>query len=124
MPGPWAAYSLTLLPLSFGEQCTVIETLYPEAKQLPAKAFAALFSPGAPKAVEAPQEDILEALGELSAGIAMILARLKETGPLHADSVGKEREAMAELARSFAERKAYKEGFTRSQQKAKKGDRE
>ena len=121
--GPWAAYSLMLLPLSFGEQCSIIETFYPKRAQLMAKAFAALFAADAPYAPKKQDSDVLDALEQVNAGVAMILARMNSGGALHADSVGRERDAMAKLAESFKERKAYKEGFTRSQQKVKKEDK-
>ena len=121
--GPWAAYSLMLLPLSFGEQCSVIETFYPKRAQLMAKAFAALFAADAPYAPKKQDNDVLDALEQVNAGVAMILARMNGGGALHADSVGRERDAMAKLAESFKERKAYREGFTRSQQKARKDDK-
>lgn len=120
--GPWAAYSLMLLPVSFGEQCAIIETFYPKPKQLTAKTFAALFAPNAPYAPKQRQDDVLEAIEQANAGIAMILAKLETDGALHADNVGKERDAMKKLADSFAARKAYREASARSQQKFKKGD--
>lgn len=119
--GPWAAYSLMLLSASYGEQSVIIEALYPKPKQLTAKAFAALFSHDAPNTPRKEDKDVLEAIEDANAGIAMILAKLSG-GALHADAVGKERNAMRELARSAAERDRFRKGYEKSQQAAKKGD--
>ena len=121
--GPWAMYSLMLLSVSYGEQCAVIEALYPEKKQLMAKAFAALFSHDPPIAPKEKDKDVLEAIEDANAGIAMILARMESSGPVHADNVGKQRDAMRGLADSMAKRDRYRKDFERSQQAAKKGDR-
>ena len=119
--GPWAAYSLMLLNASYGEQSMIIEALYPKSKQLIAKAFAVLFSHDAPNAPKKEDKDVLEAIENANAGIAMILAKLSGN-PLHADAVGKERQAMKDLARSAAERDRFRKGYEKSQQAAKKGD--
>lgn len=120
--GPWALYSLMLLSVSYGEQSSIIEALYPEKKQLMAKAFAALFSHDSPMAPKKDQDDVLQAVENANAGIAMILARLEKGGPLHADEVGKQRTAMQGLAESLANRDRYRKGFEKSQQAFKKGD--
>lgn len=121
--GPWALYSLMLLSVSYGEQSTIIEALYPEKKQLMAKAFAALFSHDSPMAPKKDQEDVLQAIENANAGIAMILAKMENNGgSLHADAVGKQRTAMQGLADSLAQRNRYRKDFERSQQAFKKGD--
>ena len=122
--GPWAMYSLMLLNVSYGEQSTIIEALYPEKKQLVAKTFAALFSHDAPNAPKKQDNDILEALENVNAGIAMILAKLNATGSgIHADEVGRQRSAMQQLALSAAERDRFHKGYDKSQQAFKNGDR-
>jgi hypothetical protein len=121
--GPWAMYSLILLNVSYGEQSTIIEALYPEKKQLMAKTFAALFSHDAPNAPKRQQDDVLMAVENANAGIAMILAKLEDSGSgLHADTVGKQRTAMQELAESMKRRDQFRKGYEKSQQKYKKGD--
>lgn len=120
--GPWALYSLMLLSVSYGEQSTIIEALYPEKKQLMAKTFAALFSHDSPMAPKKDNDDVLMAIENANAGIAMILAKMENNGPLHADSVGKQRTAMQGLADSLAQRNRYRKQFERSQQAFKKGD--
>lgn len=121
--GPWAMYSLMLLSVSYGEQCAVIEALYPEKKQIMAKAFAALFSHDSPIAPKEKDKDVLEAIEDANAGIAMILARMESSGPVHADNVGKQRDAMRGLADSMMKRDRYRKDFERSKQAAKKGDK-
>lgn len=122
--GPWASYSLMLLNLSYGEQSTIIEALYPEKKQLPAKAFAILFSHDGPDAPKKEDKDVLTAVENANAGIAMILAKLNATGGhIHADEVGRQRDAMRKLAESAAERDRFHKGYEKSQQALKKGDK-
>lgn len=121
--GPWAMYSLMLLNVSYGEQSTIIEALYPKKKQLAAKTFAALFSHDSPNAPKVQDNDMLIAIENANAGIAMILARMNTNGnSMHADDVAKQRTAMQQLAASAAERDKYHKGFTKSQQAFKKGD--
>lgn len=121
--GPWALYSLMLLNVSYGEQSTIIEAIYPEKKQLAAKAFAALFSHDSPMLPKRDDTDVLQAIENANAGIAMILAKLDANGgSLHADSVAKQRTAMQGLADSLAQRNKYKKDFEKSQQAFKKGD--
>lgn len=120
--GPWAAYSLMLLNVSYGEQATIIESLYPEKKQIMAKAFAALFSHDTLPEIQRKNEDeILTAIENANAGIAMILSQINHTG-IHADDVSKQRTAMQKLAESAMERERYRKNFERSQQHFKKGD--
>lgn len=120
--GPWAAYSLMLLSVSYGEQSAIIEALYPKRKQLAAKTFAALFSHDSPNAPKKQDNDMLEALESANAGIAMILAKLENNGAVHADMVAKQLTGMKQLAASAAERDRFRRGYTKSQQKFKKGD--
>ena len=123
--GPWAMYSLMLLNVSYGEQSVIIEALYPEKKQLMAKAFAALFSHDFQDVPARQDGDVLKALEDANAGNAMILARMSaENGSIHADEVGRQRDAMRKLAESAAERDRFHKGYGKSQQAYKKGDRE
>lgn len=122
--GPWAVYSLMLLNTSYGEQSVIIEALYPEKKQLAAKAFAAVFSHDSPDVPKQVDSDMLDEIRDLGAGIAMILAKL-DSGKksLHADEVAGQRAAMRQLAESAAARDRFHKGFNKSQQAFKKGDR-
>lgn len=120
--GPWAVYSLLLLNVSYGEQSTIIESLYPEKKQLIAKAFAALFSHDTLPNIQRKNEDeILMAVENANAGIAMILLKMQGSG-IHIDEVSKQRSVMQKLAESAMERERYRKSFERSQQSFKKGD--
>lgn len=122
--GPWAMYSLMMLGVSYGEQSTIIEALYPKKKQLMAKAFAALFSHDSLQAAKKQDDGMLAAIENANAGIAMILARLDQPGGgLHADAVGRQRTAMQQLADSMAKRGRYRKDFEKSQQAFKKNDK-
>lgn len=121
--GPWAVYSLLLLNASYGEQSVIIEALYPERKQLIAKAFAALFSHDVPEVPRKKDTDILEAVENANAGIAMILAKMDSAGSgIHADEVSRQRTAMQQLAKSAVERDRFHKGYEKYQQSVKKGD--
>lgn len=120
--GPWAAYSLMLLSVSYGEQSVIIEALYPKGKQLAAKTFAALFSHDFPNTPRQQDNDVLEAIANANAGIAMILAKLENSGAIHADQIGEQLTGMQKLAKSAAERDRFRKGYEKSQQKYKKGD--
>lgn len=120
--GPWAMYSLMLLNVSYGEQASIIESLYPEKKQLAAKTFAALFSHDSPNSVMRREDsDVLVAVENANIGIAMILAKLDSNGVMHADEINKQRTAMQQLAESAAARDRFHKGYEKSQQKYKKG---
>lgn len=122
--GPWAMYSLILLNVSYGEQSTIIEALYPEKKQLTAKTFAALFSHDSHNAPRKQDNDILTAVENANAGIAMILAKMESNGgSLHADAVSRQRTAMKQLAESAAARDKFHKGYEKSQQAFKKNDK-
>lgn len=79
--GSWAMISLMLLSLSYGEQSTIIEAIYPKRLQLPAKAFAVVFTPDLKQtSVTVKQdEEIVKKIDSANAGIAMILALLNRT---------------------------------------------
>lgn len=123
--GPWALYSLILLNISYGEQSVIIEALYPEKKQLVAKTFAALFSHDMPNTMKKQDNDILSALEDANAGIAMILAKMDQTDKgIHADKINSQRSAMRQLAQSMTQRDKFHKGYEKSQQKYKKGDKQ
>lgn len=122
--GPWAMYSLMLLNVSYGEQSTIIEALYPKKKQLMAKTFAALFSHDSLNVSKKEDKDLLEAIENANAGIAMILAKINSNGgSLHADDIGRQRTAMQQLAQSAADRDRFHKGYNKSQQAFKNGDK-
>lgn len=116
--GSWAMVSLMLLQLSYGEQSTIIEALYPKQLQLCAKAFAVIFTPelkSRPVIVQ-KDADILKGIECANAGIAMVIALLKHVSAIpHADEIYKNKEAMEKLVEAAKERDKYHKGFERSQ---------
>lgn len=123
--GSWAQVSLMLLHLSFGEQSTVIEALYPENLQLTAKAFAAVFTPEPTAQAVAIRrdKDLLDGIEQANAGIAMALSLLKGVGTIpHADEIKKNRQAMAKLVEASTERDKYHKAHLSSQGAAKHRD--
>jgi len=118
--GSWAMISLMLLSLSYGEQSTIIEAIYPKRLQLPAKAFAVVFTPDLKQtSVTVKQdEEIVKKIDSANAGIAMILALLDRTskGAIpHADEINKNKQSMASLVDTLNERDKYKQQFQSSQ---------
>lgn len=125
--GPWANISLVLLTLSYGEQATIIEAVYPKRLQLNAKAFALAFTKGLKQTELTVEEDseLIDRVESANAGIAMILAILEDTGYIpHADEIDKNRSAMRELVETNKKRADYKKSFERSQELAKNKDQQ
>lgn len=123
--GNWAVLSLMLLNLSFGEQCTIIEAVYPKHLQLTAKAFAVAFTPELKGGTVILRQDksLLEGIEQANAGIAILMSLLKHVGTIpHADEINKNRQAMAKLVQSAKERENYHKGHSKSQQAAKHND--
>ena len=125
--GSWAMISLMLLSLSYGEQSTIIEAIYPKRLQLPAKAFAVIFTPDLKQtSVTVKQdEEIVKKIDSANAGIAMILALLDRTskGTIpHADEINKNKQSMANLVDTLNERDKYKQQFQSSQDASKYRD--
>lgn len=127
--GSWAMISLMLLSLSYGEQSTIIEALYPKRLQLPAKAFAVVFTSDLKQtAVTVKQdEEIVKKIDSANAGIAMILALLERTsnggGSIpHADEITKNQRSMSNLVDTLNERNKYKKQFESSQDASKHRD--
>ena len=123
--GSWAMLSLMLLNLSYGEQSTIIETLYPSNLQLCAKAFAVVFTPELKtnRVVVRQDKELLEGIENANAGIAMILSLLKNVGTIpHADEIRKNRQTMQKLVDAAKTRDKYKKEFSRSQDAAKHQD--
>lgn len=121
-PGSFGKYrvlSLLLLFGSYGEQCTVIDMLYPERLKVPAKAFAAWFTwREAPPAVQT-DERVLELLESANAGIAYLLA--KGDGVLHADAIDQKRQQMERLAEDGRKRDQYEAQMKQKEQADRKG---
>ena len=123
--GSWALLSLMLLHLSYGEQSTIIETLYPSNLQLCAKAFAVVFTPELKSntVVIKQDEELMKGIESANAGIAMILSLLKNVGTIpHADEINKNKQAMQKLVESAKERNQYHKGYVKAQHAAKYQD--
>lgn len=123
--GSWALLSLILLQLSYGEQSTLIEALYPKNLQLCAKAFAVVFTPELKTRTVVLKQDqqVLDGIESANAGIAMVLALLKHAGTIpHVDEINKNRQAMRQLVKEKQETQRYREGFADSQAAAKHKD--
>lgn len=125
--GPWANISLVLLALSYGEQATIIEAVYPKRLQLNAKAFAVAFTQGLKQTRVTVEQDgeLIDRLDSANAGIAMVLAILKDTGYVpHADEIQKNRTAMQDLVEANKKREEYQNSLRRSQEVAKNRDQQ
>ncbi len=123
--GSWAMLSLMLLCLSYGEQSTLIDALYPPNLQLCAKAFAVVFTPGIKGETVIMKQDsaLLDGIESANAGIAMILTKLKDIGTIpHADEVDKNRRAMRDLVDASRQRDIYHKQYTASVDAAKHQD--
>lgn len=123
--GSWAMISLMLLHLSFGEQSTIIEALYPSNLQLCAKAFAVVFTPELKSntVIVKQDEQILNGIESANAGIAMILSLLKNIGTIpHADEINKNKQAMRKLVETAQARDKYQKSLKASQEAAKHQD--
>lgn len=123
--GSWAMLSLMLLHLSYGEQSTVIDALYPKNLQLCAKSFAAVFTPELKgnMVVVKQDEELLNGIEQANAGIAIIMSLLKNVSAIpHADEITKNKQAMRKLVESAKERDKYHKGHISSQGAAKHKD--
>lgn len=125
LTGPWAMISLMLLSLSYGEQSTIIESIYPERAQLAAKAFAVTFTHGlGPTNIQIePDTTLVSKIDEANAGIALILTRMNVGTTIpHADEIEKERNSMAKLVQTMNERDAYQQATKRAEDANKFND--
>lgn len=126
LKGPWAIISLVLLTLSYGEQATIIEAIYPKRLQLTAKSFAVAFTKELKQIQMEVEQDseLVDRIDSANAGIAMVLAILKNTGYIpHADEIEKNKRAMHDLVQASKERDSYQKGSKRSQELLKAKDR-
>ena len=123
--GSWALLSLMLLQLSYGEQSTLIEALYPKNLQLCAKSFAVVFTPELKTNTVILKQDkeLIDGIESANAGIAMILSLLKNAGTIpHADEIDKNKQVMRKLVQSAQERDRYQKGYQNAQSAAKHQD--
>lgn len=113
MKGSWCELSLMLLQLSYGEQCVIIEALYPKDIQLTAKTFASHFTKvdnSAPITIEqdAKSTHLLESA---NAGISLILATLIEMGYhiAHPDVASRHLYTMESMAKDYKQRQKVRD---------------
>lgn len=132
LTGVWPIMSLMLLHLSYGEQTTLIEALYPKTSQFAAKAFAAVFTPESAKVVGGGNSlevksdpEIKEKLDSANAGIAMILATLnaRQGSTPHPDEIHKHLNDMNDLVAAAEEEKTFTKSTARAQNAYRYGDR-
>ena len=120
MKGVWCEMSLMLLHLSYGEQCTLIEAVYPKDVQLAAKVFASHFtkSLSVEKVDILPDNKVVEQLDTANVGISMILACLMSMGhrPVHPDVASKYLKDIETIADDKRKRTQYAEQMERKDQ--------
>ena len=126
MSNIWPSISLMILQLSYGEQCTIIEAIYPEKIQLTAKAFAINFTPDVATTNIKIENDseITDKLDSVNAGIATIMAMLRKqgTGVAHPDHVKREMAYMKDLVTAERDSRLFAEQTKRAQDAAKYRD--
>lgn len=127
LDGPWATISLLLLSLSYGEQSTIIEALYPPRLQLNAKSFAVIFTPELKQTTITLKQDdkLMDELKIANVGIAHILAIVKTIGTIpHADEIRKNLGTMRQIAHDGNKRDGYKKAIDKSQDANKHQDQQ
>lgn len=127
--GVWPTMSLCLLHLSYGEQTTLIEALYPKSTQLAAKQFAAVFTktgePSGEKIDVHESDEVVEKLDSANAGIAMILAMMQEDGYRHPhpDKINIQLDDMNDLVKEENQKKLFKYASKRAKDAYKARDK-
>lgn len=126
--GVWPVVSLMILQLSYGEQVTIIESLYPEKIQLTAKAFAINFTPDVSTTniqIENNTE-ITDKLDSANAGIATIISMLGGQGyrPPHPDRVKQSLTNMHDLVTISRDSQQFADATKRAFDAAKHKDKE
>lgn len=127
MTGIWPMMSLMILQLSYGEQCTIIDAIYPDPVKLTAKAFAINFTPDIPTTNVKIENDteIVDKLDSSNAGIAMIIAMLRTSGTKipHPDYVKREAANMKALVEVERSSSKFTEQTKRAQDAVRSRDR-
>ena len=122
MTGVWAEVSLMLLHLSYGEQVSIIEAIYPKPIQLTAKAFAINFTPDI-KTTDIKIEndtELVDKLDSANAGIATIIAMLRKganngTSQIHPDNIKAELANVKSLVTTQREIESYRNATKRAE---------
>lgn len=127
MIGVWPIISLMLLQLSYGEQVTIIESIYPAKTQLTAKAFALTFTAHVePTNIRIENEtELVDKLDASLAGIATIISMLHGSGqPMpHPDRVNTNIELMNRLVDIKKGRDEFAQATKRAEDAARYNDR-
>lgn len=109
--GVWPMMSLMLLHLSYGEQASVIEALYPPKFQLTAKAFAATFTndENIAPVVNVKDDETEFKLESIISGVATIIAMLTKQGLTqpHPDKIKTSVNDMGDMAQAARELELY-----------------
>lgn len=126
LTGVWPVVSLMILQLSYGEQVTIIESLYPEKIQLTAKAFAINFTPDVATTNIQIENDteLTDKLDSANAGIATIISMLSTQGyhQPHPDRVQQSLKGMHDLVSVSRDSQHFAEASRRANEAAKYRD--
>lgn len=127
LQGVWPQISLMILHLSYGEQVSIIEAIYPEKIQLTAKSFAINFTTDnqQPLNINVKDGEVLSRLDSANAGIATIIAILSGQGfklP-HLDKVKSAIGDMQSLVDTAKDIEAFTNATKRAQQTQKYNDK-
>lgn len=128
LTGVWPVVSLMILQLSYGEQCTIIDTIYPEKIRLTAKSFAINFTPDvATTNVQIENEtELRDKLDSANAGIATIIAMLWSQGSKspHPDIVKRSLSDMDKLVTQAHDSKKFAQASQRANEANRYQDRQ
>ena len=117
LQGVWPQISLMLLHLSYGEQVSIIEAIYPEKIQLTAKSFAINFTTDnqQPININIKDGDMISRIDSANAGIATTIAILSGQGFKH-PHLDKVKNAMGDM-KSLVDTAKDIEAFTNATRK-------
>ena len=128
LTGVWPVVSLMILQLSYGEQCTIIDTIYPEKIRLTAKSFAINFTPDVSTTnVQIQNEtELRDKLDSANAGIATIIAMLWSQGSKspHPDIVKRSLSDMDKLVTQANDSKKFAQASQRANEANRYQDRQ
>lgn len=126
LTGVWPVVSLMILQLSYGEQVTIIESLYPEKIQLTAKAFAINFTPDVTTTNIQIENDteLTDKLDSANAGIATIISMLSTQGyhQPHPDRVRQSLTGMHDLVSVSRDSQLFTDASRRANEASKYRD--
>lgn len=119
--GSWSQISLMLLLLSYNEQCTMIESIYPKELQLTAKAFAINCTPNndAKTVYIENDKELVEKIDGANLGIATIIVMLKSLGcdASHLDNIKRQMDNMKKLRTDISDIRKFTNATKRNDDK-------